>query len=282
MESRKAAAAFFALSQETRVRLFRLLAAAGPNGLPAGEVASRLRVPPSTLSFHLAALEDADLVQATKRGRQLFYAVRFFGLRTLLAFLTETCCQGRPDLCGDLARLLPAEDEDHVMTAAFNVLFLCTQNSARSIMAEAILERVGKGRFRAYSAGSDPAAAPLPEVITKLQVLGHDVSTLRSKSWQEFMRPDAPRMDFVITLCDTPRGQRCPEFGDKTVTAAWPMPDPAQFSGTSVERTVLLNELYRGMYRRLEIFCSLPLASLDRIAIRARLDEIGDSTPMPV
>jgi protein-tyrosine-phosphatase/DNA-binding transcriptional ArsR family regulator len=277
MEARQAAEAFGALSQETRVTLLRQLVERGATGLSAGDLASRLSVRPSTLSFHLTALEQAGLVQSTRRGRQVIYAVRIAGLRSLLSFVTETCCSGRPELCGDLARLLPDDEEDQVMTAAFNVLFLCTQNSARSIMAEAILENVGKGRFRAYSAGSDPAPAPLPEVIEKLQALGHDVSTLRSKSWTEFMRPEAPRIDFVIALCDTLQGQECPEFGDKTMTGAWPMPDPAKFSGPPVERTVLLNELYRGLRRRLEIFCSLPFATLDRMALKARLDEIGDS-----
>ncbi len=277
MESTQAAAAFSALAQETRVNLLRLLVERGATGLPAGDLGSRLGVPPSTLSFHLAALEQAGLVQSTRRGRQMIYAARIAGLRSLLSFVTETCCSGRPDLCGDLARLLPDDEEDQTMTAAFNVLFLCTQNSARSIMAEAILESVGKGRFRAWSAGSDPASAPLPEVIEKLRTLGHDVTALRSKSWTEFMRPDAPRIDFVITLCDAPQGQVCPEFGDKTVTGAWPLPDPARFSGSPVERAVLLNELYRGLRRRLEIFCSLPFATLDRMALKVRLDEIGDS-----
>ena len=255
----------------------RLLAAAGATGMPAGRLAAKLRVPPPTLSYHLAALENAGLVQSTRQGRQMIYAVRMFGLRGLLTFLTETCCAGHPELCGDLARLLPDDEEDPVMTAAFNVLFLCTQNSARSIMAEAILEKVGKGRFNAYSAGSDPAPAPLPEVLEKLRTLGHDVTNLRSKSWAEFMRADAPRIDFVIALCDTPLGQQCPEFGEKAVTGAWPMPDPAKFSGSAVERSVLLNELYRGIRRRLEIFISLPFATLDRLAVKARLDEIGDN-----
>jgi arsenate reductase len=146
-------------------------------------------------------------------------------------------------------------------------------------MAEAILEKVGRGRFHAYSAGSDPARSPMPEVIEKLRTLGHDVAGLRSKSWNEFMHPEAPRIDFVIALCDTPRGRRCPDFGDKAITGAWPLPDPARFAGTRAERAVLLNELYRGIRQRLEIFCSLPFGTLDRMAVKARLDEIGDSTP---
>ena len=161
------------------------------------------------------------------------------------------------------------------MAGSFNVLFVCTHNSARSIMAEAILRTAGAGRFNAYSAGSQPVAQPLPEVIEKLRSLGHDVSNLKSKSWDEFTGPNAPRMDFVIALCDTLEGQVCPDFGDIAVTAAWPLPDPAKFTGSQAERSTLLNELYSSLRRRIDIFTSLPFASLDRMAMKARLDEIG-------
>ena len=200
--------------------------------MAAGEVAAALKVAPSTLSFHLGLLEQAGLIRSTRQGRHIIYAVRFAGLRELLSFLTETCCAGRPELCGDLARLLPDDiDEETTMEPAFNVLFICTRNSARSIMAEAILEKIGRGKFNAYSAGSDPARAPMPEVLDRLEVMGHDVSRLRSKSWNEFTKPDAPRMDFVLTLCDPAEGETCPDLGEKPLTATWPFPDPAKFSG---------------------------------------------------
>ncbi len=276
MESSDAAAAFAALSQATRLDLMRLLIAEGASGLPAGDLSLRLGLPPSTLSFHLAALERAGLTQSTRHGRQIIHAVRLAGLRQLLAFLTETCCSGRPELCGDLARMLPPPpDEDKGMTPAFNVLFLCTHNSARSIMAEAILRQISGSRFQAYSAGSDPNAAPNPEVIDKLRTFGHDIGALRSKSWHELTGPDAPRMDFVIALCDTLEGQTCPDFGDLAVTAAWPLPDPAKFTGNATERATMLNELYASLHRRLQIFTALPFASLDRMAVKARLNEIA-------
>jgi protein-tyrosine-phosphatase/DNA-binding transcriptional ArsR family regulator len=276
MESSDAAVAFAALSVDARLNLMRLLMAEGATGMAAGKLANRLGLPASTTSFHLAALERAGLTQATRQGRQIIHAVRIAGLRRLLGFLTETCCGGRPELCGDLARLLPPwPEEDQGMTPAFNVLFLCTHNSARSIMAEAILAKYGGGRFHAWSAGSDPIAEPNPEVIAKLQVLGHETGKLRSKSWDEFLGPNAPHMDFVITLCDTPDGQQCPEFGDVSVTAAWPLPDPSKFNGSAIERTALLNELYAGLRRRLEIFVALPFSSLDGMALRKRLDELS-------
>ena len=258
MDEKRAAAAFAALSQETRVRLLRLLAETGASGMRAGELQARLGVPSSTLSFHLSALEQAGLVHATKRGRMMIYALRIAGLRDLL----------------------PADDEEALaITPSFNVLFVCTHNSARSIMAEAILDKLGNGQFHAYSAGSEPVAKPNEEVITNLKHLGHDVSRLRSKSWNEFTGAHAPRMDFIIALCDTSQGQACPEFGDRAVTASWPLPDPTKFSGTGPERHVLLNQLYCMIQRRLEIFCSLPFGSLDRMSLKARLDELGYSTP---
>ena len=284
MESSEAATAFAALSQDARLNLLRLLMAEGPTGLPAGDLAARLGLPASTTSFHLAALERAGLTQSTRQGRQIIHAARMIGLRRLLGFLTETCCGGRPELCGDLATLLPPwPEEDPGMTPAFNVLFLCTHNSARSIMAEAILEKLGGGRFHAYSAGSQPIAEPNREVMDRLHVLGHETAHLRSKSWNEFTGANAPHMDFVITLCDTPHGQECPDFGNVSVTAAWPLPDPSKFIGSDVERAALINELYASLQRRIGIFTSLPFASLDRMALKARLDELaGGSLPVSV
>jgi protein-tyrosine-phosphatase len=279
VEIKDASLIFAALAQETRLAVLRLLIAAGPSGLPAGEIADRLGLPGSTTSFHLSALERAGLTQSTRQRRQIVHAARIMALRDLIGFLSETCCGGRPELCGDIARLVPAAAaETAEMVAAFNVLFLCTRNSARSIMAEAILERVGGGRFNAYSAGSDPAAEPMPEVVARLRSLGHDVAKLHAKSWRNFMRPDAPRFDFVIALCDMLHGQQCPDFGDKAVTGAWPLPDPARFEGSEAERALLLNELYASLRRRIEIFISLPFATLDRMALKARLDEIGDAS----
>jgi ArsR family transcriptional regulator, arsenate/arsenite/antimonite-responsive transcriptional repressor / arsenate reductase (thioredoxin) len=279
MESADAAFAFAALVQATRLDLLRALLDAGPSGLAAGEIAARLGVPASTLSFHLRALDQAGLVAATRQGRSLIYAVQFARLRALLAFLAEACCGGEPVRCGDLGRMLDTltRENDTMQPPTFNVLFLCTHNSARSIMAEALLKKLAPGRFAAWSAGSDPSpTGPLPEVMQLLKALGHDVSGLRSKSWGEFIGPVAPRMDFVITLCDTLDGQACPDFGTTTITGAWPLPDPAKFGGSVAERATLLNEVYAGLHRRLEAFTSLPIGSLDRMALKARLDELAD------
>jgi ArsR family transcriptional regulator, arsenate/arsenite/antimonite-responsive transcriptional repressor / arsenate reductase (thioredoxin) len=279
METDDAAFAFAALGQATRLELLRCLLEAGPNGRAAGEIAQRLGLPPSTLSFHLRALQDSGLIAPTRQGRHLIYAPQIARLRALLAFLAEACCGGAPERCGDLGRLLNAITRENktMEHAAFNVLFLCTHNSARSIMAEAILDKIGRPRFEGWSAGSDPRPeGPLPEVLSLLKTLGHDVSDLRSKSWNELTGPDAPRMDFVITLCDTIQGQACPDFGETVVTGAWPLPDPSKFTGSVAERATLLNEVYAGLRRRLEAFTSLPIASLDKMALKARVDELAD------
>src|SRR5690606_37173422 len=135
-------------------------------------------------------------------------------------FLTETCCDGRPELSGDLGRLVPEDaDEVSVMTAAFNVLFIGTRNSARSIMAEAILGKIGRGKFNAYSAGSIPADAPMPGVPERLKVKGHHTSDLRSKSWHELTGPDSQRTDFVLTLFEPKDGEVCPDIGSPPNTA---------------------------------------------------------------
>lgn len=268
------------LAQPTRLAVFRRLLAAHPGTVPAGELARLCEVPHNTMSTHLGVLSRAGLIQVEREGRAMNYRADLSTFRGLVKFLTSDCCNGRPELCGDIARLIPSsEDHSEVdrMTPAFNVLFLCTHNSARSIMAEALLEKIGKGKFNAYSAGSDPAVRPVPEVMDRLKKLGHDVANLRCKSWNEFTGSNAPRMDFVIALCDTPHGQVCPEFGEKFVTGAWPLPDPADFRGSDTERATLLNELYAMIRRRIEIFTALPFATLDKMALKARLDEIGDT-----
>lgn len=273
------------LAQPTRLMAFRYLLSAYPDGLPAGEIARRCDVPHNTMSTHLNILNRAGLVTVERQGRIMSYRADPKRFRWLVGFLMRDCCDGRPELCGDLAQMLPKDTEQSeqtVMTPAFNVLFICTHNSARSIIAEAVLRRIGKGRFNAYSAGSEPAAKPLAEVIERLKILGHDVSSLRSKSWNEFIGPDAARIDFVIALCDTVVGQTCPDFGERAMTGAWPLPDPARFEGSETERKALLNELYGMIRRRIEAFSSLPFESLNRMALKARLDEIGDTSCLPV
>jgi arsenate reductase len=281
MDADQAALTFTALGQATRLELMRLLLGAGPGGVAAGELAVRLGVPASTLSFHLRALEQSGLIAATRQRRSLIYAPRIVQLRALIAFLVDACRDGGPERCGDIARRLTQNMEFLAMPAParFNVLFLCTRNSARSIMAEAILAKLAPDRFASHSAGSEPSRdGPMPEVLSQLKALGHDISGLQAKSWDVFTGPDAPRMDFVIALSDMLDGEASPDFDARILTAAWPLPDPVQFHGSAAERAAMLNELYASLHRRIGIFTSLPFQALDRMAMKARLDELAHAT----
>jgi protein-tyrosine-phosphatase len=162
-------------------------------------------------------------------------------------------------------------------SAPFHTLFLCTGNSARSILAEAILNREGKGRFIAHSAGSRPAGIPNPFAIDLLQREGFDTSFARSKSWDEFALPDAPKLDFVFTVCDSAAAEECPYWPGQPVTAHWGLPDPAAVDGNDAEKAVAFAQTFRALTRRIQAFAALPIAALDALTLKARLSEIGKS-----
>ena len=160
----------------------------------------------------------------------------------------------------------------------FNALFLCTGNSARSILAEAILNRVGQGRFRAFSAGSQPKGEVHPFAIQLLESLEFDTFA-RSKGWEEFAAPGAPEMHFVFTVCDDAANESCPVWPGQPMTAHWGVPDPAAAEGTDAEKHLAFAEAYRMLKSRIDIFTSLPMASLDRLVLQRRLNEIGQNLP---
>jgi arsenate reductase len=159
----------------------------------------------------------------------------------------------------------------------YNVLFLCTGNSARSILCEAYLNNVAGNRFRAYSAGSHPKGAVHPFTLATLRLAHLPSDRLSSKSWDEFASADAPKMDLVITVCDSAAGEVCPAWPGQPVTAHWGFPDPAAFQGREVEQRAFFIEVFRQIRNRLDIFRSLPLARLSRLALKQELDEIGRS-----
>ena len=161
------------------------------------------------------------------------------------------------------------------MDRAYNVLFLCTGNSARSIIAEAILNKLGAGRFRAYSAGSQPKGEVNPNTIVLLAGLGYDTAGLRSKSWSEFATPGASALDFVFTVCDNAAGEACPVWPGQPMTAHWGVPDPAEATGNAAEVALAFKDAYRMLHQRIAIFSALPIASLDRLSLQARLKDIG-------
>ena len=157
----------------------------------------------------------------------------------------------------------------------FNVLFLCTGNSARSIIAEAIQNKVGAGKFRAFSAGSQPKGRVHPETLQLLQGLGYDTSAFRSKSWSEFAEPGTPVMDFVFTVCDNAAGEACPLWPGQPMTAHWGVPDPADARGNPAEIALAFKDAYRMLNQRIGIFAALPIRSLDKLSLQKRIQEIG-------
>jgi arsenate reductase len=157
----------------------------------------------------------------------------------------------------------------------FNVLFLCTGNSARSILAEALLNKDGDGRFHAWSAGSHPKGTVHPLALEVLEDHGYPIEGLRSKSWEEFAAADAPTMDFVFTVCDNAAGEVCPVWPGQPMTAHWGMPDPAAVEGTDLDKANAFRETFRGLERRIQMFTALPIASLDRLSLTNKIRDIG-------
>lgn len=158
---------------------------------------------------------------------------------------------------------------------AYNVLFLCTGNSARSILAEVALKREGMGRFNAYSAGSQPMGAVNPFALALLEKLNYDTGFARSKSWDEFAGPDAPKMDFVFTVCDNAANEVCPIWPGQPMTAHWGIADPAAVEGSDAEKQIAFADAYRMLNQRISIFVNLPISSIDRLKLQTKLDEIG-------
>jgi protein-tyrosine-phosphatase len=161
------------------------------------------------------------------------------------------------------------------MPGKYNVLFLCTGNSARSIMAEAILNKLGRENFQAYSAGSQPKGRVHPETLQLLESLGYDTAAFRSKSWDEFAKPGGPKFDFVFTVCDNAAAETCPVWPGQPMTAHWGVPDPAEAKGNAAEIGLAFRDSYRMLFQRISTFVALPIRSLDQLSLSKRLREIG-------
>jgi len=168
------------------------------------------------------------------------------------------------------------------MSTTYNVLFLCTGNSARSILAECIMNRIGAGKFTAYSAGSMPKGEVHPQAIRLLDSLGYETSGLRSKSWNEFASADAPVIDFIMTVCDNAAGEICPVWPGKPIQAHWGIPDPAAVEGPDHMIALAFSDAYRMLSNRIGLFASLPHESLDRMAMKQHMDKIGQTRDEPV
>ena len=262
------------LGHPHRLDLFRLLMRRYPDRVPAGELASVLGIKPSTMSTYLSALQRVDLITQTRDGTSLLYDVNMTRVQQLFDHLFMDCCRGRPDLC-----TLPTE-RPHAMTdRKYNVLFICTGNSARSIFAECLMRSAAGDRFNVYSAGTQPYSELNPIALKVLQDKGHDTSALRSKNVSEFSGPGAPDLDFVFTVCNQAANEECPSWEGQPISGHWGMEDPVKATGTDAQKSLAFQHAYGALKHRIEAFTSLPVESLDRIALQTAIDEIGRTNP---
>jgi len=262
------------LGHPSRLAIFRLLMRRYPDRVPAGELATALGLKASTLSAHLAALMQAGLVTQARAGTSLRYAIAMTELRRSLDYLLLDCCRGRPELCSPLS--LPQPTGDRPMSdRKYKVLFICTGNSARSIFAESILRREAGDRFEVHSAGTKPYSELNPFALEVLAQKGHDISTLRAKNVSELQGDDAPKFDFVFTVCNQAANEECPPWPGQPVSAHWGMPDPVKAEGTDAEKSLAFHQAYGALHNRIRAFTALPIAALDRISLQQAVADIG-------
>ena len=262
------------LGHPQRLAVFRLLMRRYPDEVPAGELAEALHLKASTLSAYLSALQHAGLVTQKRVATSLLYAIDMTQVRRTFDYLLLDCCRGRPELCAPGP--MPAEGAGKIIGGRkFNVLFICTGNAARSIFAESILRMTAGERFNAYSAGTRPGSAPHPFAVQVLKDKGHDISVLRSKDVSEFSAPDAPRFDFVFTVCNQAANEECPAWKGQPVTGHWGMPDPALAEGTDAQKAYAFRQAYGALKHRIDLFTALDPAALDRLSLQHKIDDIG-------
>lgn len=265
--------AFACLGHPDRLTVFRLLMRFAPRGVRPTEMAAALGLKANTLSHHLAALVDAGLAQVERQGRSLFYRADLTATEALIGYLARDVGRARPELLAPATLVI--QEADRMRDHGFNVLFICSGNSARSIFAEALLRDLGKGRFTAYSAGTRPGSELNPFALAVLARNGHSLDGLRAKHLSEYQAAGAPVMDFVFTVCDTAAAEECPPWPGQPITGHWGLPDPVKAEGTDAEKALVFAQTYGALRRRIEAFAALPFASLDRLALQNRVDQIG-------
>lgn len=254
-----------ALAHPQRLAVFRLLVRRYPDRVPAGAIAAALELKASTLSVYLATLRSTGLVSQVRAGKSLTYAADTQSAAGLVGFLFEDCCRARPDLC-----LAPIAKGRKI-----SVLFICTGNSARSIMAEALLRDLGGDKFTVCSAGTAPRSAPNTLATAILHQKGHSLEGLASKNIAEFSSATAPRFDFVFTVCDRAADEECPKWRGGPVTAHWSEPDPIAVKGALMARAAAFENVYASLRNRIEAFAALPFETLDRASLQKRADEFA-------
>jgi len=272
MDIQTASRAFATLGHPGRLAVYRLLMRFAPKGVRPTEIAEALAMKQNTLSHHLSDLTSSGLVGVERDGRSLFYSVDLTQAEALLAYLALDVGRARPDL---LSPFLAAVQEDDMQDTGFNVLFICSGNSARSIFAEAVLRDLGQGRFNAFSAGTRPNSTLNPFALEVLERNGHSTAEMRSKHISEFQQPGSPEMDFVFTVCDAAAAEECPPWPGQPITGHWGLPDPVKASGTEAEKALVFAQTYSALRRRIAAFVALPFAELNRISLQARVDALG-------
>ena len=264
------------LGHPQRLALFRLLMRRYPDRVPATELAQALGIKPNTLSTYVNALMHTGLVTQERIGTSLRYAIHMEAARETIDYLIIDCCRGRPDICSPDLYPTPL-GQTAISDRKFNVLFICTGNSARSIFAESILRDIAVDRFSAYSAGTKPQSELNPLAVEVLKQKGHDVSVLRSKNIGAFQTPDAPQFDFVFTVCNQAANEECPSWQGQPVTAYWGLPDPVKVEGSDTEKSLAFHQTYGVLRKRMTRFTNLPIASLDRMSLQKAVDDLGQS-----
>lgn len=262
------------LSHRKRMDVFRLLMRRCPDALPAGEIADVLGFKASTTSVYLGALRDAGLVTQAPDGTLRRYAIDMEGARDMARALFVDCCHGRPDLCPP-GLTDPMSRITSMSEPKYNVLFICTGNSARSIFAEAIMRDIVGDRFNVYSGGTRPQSELNPFGIEMLEQKGLDIAPLRAKNIGEFQGADAPVMDFVFTVCDHAANEDCPAWHGQPISAHWGLPDPVKAVGTTAEKRLAFQSTFGAMRNRIAAFAALPLDTLSRASLQTHVDEIG-------
>jgi arsenate reductase len=267
-----------ALGHPARLAAFRLLARRAPQGVPASEIVEALGVGASTLSAHLDQLVRGGLIRRQRHGRSIHYSLDVGGAGDLVAYLLGDCCRGRPDIAG--AALSPEANPPMPVTG-FNVLFVCTGNSARSLFAEAVLRKDGQGRFNAFSAGTRAYSEPNPRALAVLEANGYPTTGLYAKHVSAFQADKAPRFDFVFTVCDRSANEDCPPWPGQPISAHWGVPDPVAANGTEAEKAHAFNAAFGMLRRRIHAFIALPMASIGRLSLQRFVDDIGQDKPLP-
>ncbi len=269
------AAAFAALGNPSRLAIFRLLARRAPAGVPAGEIAAALGMKPNVASVYLATLARAGLIAGRRDGKQILYALERPAAGALIDYLALDCCRGRPELCAPLTTTLVRRPR---AGRPFGVLFVCTGNAARSIMAEALLRRAGGGRFRVFSGGMRPAEAVHPRALALLARERLPTDGLRPKSAEAFRGPDAPALDAVVTVCDRAADEDCPPWPGAPLCAHWGVPAPTRAPEAAQDGAFA--DAFRLIERHVAAFAALPVERLDAAALQAALDRIAIHAPV--